>query len=56
MGAGENRGVPARGMPIELASLPREARRKEDKTFVLLLTVQLRYIRYVLEENLMMKR
>lgn len=56
MGAGENRGVPARGMPIELARLPREARRKEDKTFVLLLTVQLRYIRYELKENLMMKR
>jgi hypothetical protein len=50
VGAGENCGVPARGMPIELTRLPREARKKE-KSFVLLLTVQLRYVRYELKEN-----
>jgi hypothetical protein len=31
MEAGENRGVPEREMPIELARLPREARKKEEK-------------------------
>jgi hypothetical protein len=51
VGAGENCGVPARGMLIEVTRLPREARKKEEKSFVLLLTVQLRYVRYELKEN-----